>query len=227
MLAYKFLCDGGIGLFSGFAWPCPADGLPGLWVDADGALEQGGNGIHACRPADLPHWLNDELWHIELAGEIFEHDRGLVSRRGRLVERVDAWTPQAAAALARDCASRARDTAAATLSNACPDEARAVLGDDELPSLHPRLGAIAATLTDDYLARVAAYARDTVEYAIAASDGDAAWSGCTAYVAAVLEGYAACADQSGARTDPAFAAERVRQAAWLEERLGLPSPAHA
>jgi hypothetical protein len=188
-------------------------------------LEPGGNGIHACRPPDLPHWLNDELWRIELAGEIVEHDRGLVARCGRLVERVETWTPEASAALALDCALRARDTAAATLSSAYPDGALVILDGDELASLHARLGVLAGTLTDDHLARVAAYARDTAEYAIAASVGDAAWAGCTAYAAAVLEGYAGCADQAGARTDPAFAAERARQAAWLGERLGLDSQA--
>jgi hypothetical protein len=227
MLAYKFLCDGGVGLFSGFAWPRPSDGRPGSWVDANGAIEPGGNGIHACRPADLPQWIDDELWRIELAGEMLEHDRGLVSRRGRLVERVEAWTPATAAALALDCALRARETAASALSSVRPDETRALLAEAELPSLSARLDDLAGSLADDYLARVAAYARDTVGYATTASEGDAAWAGCTAYVAAVLEGYVACADQGGARADPAFATERARQAAWLEERLRLDATARA
>jgi hypothetical protein len=225
VLAYKYLCDGGIGLFSGFEWPRPSDGMPGAWVDAEGAIEPCGNGIHACRPADLPYWLSDELWLVELAGEIVEHDRGLVSRRGRLLERVEAWAPDMAAALALDCALHARDTAAATLSQEHGGEAGALRGHEELPTLSERLGLLASSLGEGYLAHVAAYARDTVQYAITAGAGDFAWAGCTAYVAAVLEGYVACADQARARSDPAYAAERARQAAWLEERLRLRSPA--
>ena len=50
--------------------------------------------IHACRPRDLPFWLGRHLWEIELAGEILEQERKVVAQRGRLLERLSAWTPE-------------------------------------------------------------------------------------------------------------------------------------
>jgi len=60
MIAYKFLRSGRIGPFSGYRWP-----EPGAWVDASGT-DPCRRGVHACRTADLPWWLADELWEIEL-----------------------------------------------------------------------------------------------------------------------------------------------------------------
>ena len=31
-------------------------------------------GVHACRPGDLPYWLNRDLWEVELEGELAETD---------------------------------------------------------------------------------------------------------------------------------------------------------
>lgn len=87
MIAYKFLRDGEIAPFTGFAWPV------GEWVEA-GEVQFCRTGIHACRPRDLPIWLGRHLWEIELAGEIIEQERKVVAQRGRLERRLDAWTPQ-------------------------------------------------------------------------------------------------------------------------------------
>ena len=69
-LAYKFLGPDRVGRFSGFRWP-----EAGQWVKAavDPALCR--SGIHACRTEDLPWWLDQELWLIELQGvtQIEEH----------------------------------------------------------------------------------------------------------------------------------------------------------
>src|SRR5437660_664030 len=62
MIAYKFLRAGRIGPFSRFAWP-----EPGVWVRAS-ASDRCRRGIHACRMRDLPWWLGQELWEIELDG---------------------------------------------------------------------------------------------------------------------------------------------------------------
>jgi hypothetical protein len=95
MTAYKFLRRGRVGAFSGFAWPV------GEWVEAEPHVCA--SGIHACRPADLPYWLDAELWEIELDGAVAA-ERKLVAPRGRLVRRVEAWDGGTARAFADSCA---------------------------------------------------------------------------------------------------------------------------
>lgn len=85
MIAYKFLGPGHVGVISGFDWPV------GAWVETAGPLEPGRRGVHACRTEDLPFWVADELWTIELDGEVSESDRFVVARRGRLVKQVAGW----------------------------------------------------------------------------------------------------------------------------------------
>lgn len=111
-VAYKFLRAGGSGRFSGFAWPLPRDGRPGDWVEASGPLAPCANGVHACLPAQTPLWIDEDLWELELDGEIVELADVVLARRGRLLARVDAWTPETARAFASACAERARDHAA-------------------------------------------------------------------------------------------------------------------
>ena len=101
MIAYKFLASGAVAPFTGYRW------RPGEWVDAD-AADPCRLGVHACRTRDLPIWLDDELWELELDGDVIELDRKLVAPRGRLIRRVDAWTPDVALAFARFCAQRTR-----------------------------------------------------------------------------------------------------------------------
>lgn len=102
MLAYKFLGHGRVGLFSGFAWPVDE------WVEIEGPLVPSRRGVHACRPGDLPHWLDDELWLAELDGPILEEARMLVAGRGRLVERIADWDSRAAAEFTTECVARGR-----------------------------------------------------------------------------------------------------------------------
>jgi hypothetical protein len=99
--AYKFLRSGAVGPFTGFRWH------PGTWVEAD-AASPCESGIHACRVEDLPFWTGDELWEVELDGEVVAGQRKLVARRGRVVRPVDAWSPAAAQELADEAAARAR-----------------------------------------------------------------------------------------------------------------------
>src|SRR5687768_16278909 len=100
--AWKFLAAGAVGPFSRVAWPTPAPAGPGDWVRArePGALCMGA--VHACRIADLPWWLNDELSEVELEGDVTPARRKVMAERGRLVRRVEAWGPAAAEAFARD-----------------------------------------------------------------------------------------------------------------------------
>lgn len=127
MLAYKFLSRGAVGPFSGFRWPTPAAGGPGAWVAA--AREGPGYGIHACRPSDLPYWIDEELWVAELVGEVQETEHQLVAARGRLVEAVERW-PELARAFADDCAARlrARVRGALAAGGVAPDVAEQLRG---------------------------------------------------------------------------------------------------
>ena len=86
MIAYKFLRDGEVAPFTGFTWPV------GEWVEADD-VEPAAAGSRL-PPRDLPFWLGRHLWEIELAGEIVEQERKVVAQRGRLLERLSAWTPE-------------------------------------------------------------------------------------------------------------------------------------
>ena len=105
MTAFKCLRAGAIGPFTEFEWPQPTGSDPGTWVDA-GAVDLCRRGIHACQAEDLPYWLQDELWEIELEGDFQRIGRKLAARRGRLVRRMSAWDPDAARAFALTCADR-------------------------------------------------------------------------------------------------------------------------
>ena len=103
MIALKCLHDGGIAPFSRLVWPLPMD-EPGAWIEAE--PHACASGIHACRAADLPYWLTNHLWTIEL-DDVEPTEHKLVARRGRLLERVRAWDVQAMRDFAADCAARA------------------------------------------------------------------------------------------------------------------------
>jgi hypothetical protein len=101
-LAFKFLRDGAVGPFSGVAWPPPADGAPGPWL----------RDVHACRPADLPLWIAEELWRVELREPVTATGAEVVGRAGRLIAPVTGWDAAAAMAFAADCAGEVRTAAA-------------------------------------------------------------------------------------------------------------------
>jgi hypothetical protein len=113
MIAYKFLCAGSIGHFSGVRWP--ADGQ---WLEAPGALDPCVSGVHAASRDALAYWFDDELWTVELDGEIIDLGTALVARRGRLVAQVEAW-PAVSLEFGRDCAAHAQ-----TLAERAPANAR-------------------------------------------------------------------------------------------------------
>ena len=212
MRAYKFLSSGGVGLFSGFAWPQPVDDAPGAWVVASGPLELGANGLHACTASQLPYWINDELWTLELDDELLEEERVVVARRARLLHRVETWAYEAAVAFGEVCAWRARDRACAILRERGLEQAAAELeACDDLGEL-VLVGEAVAGAAPDRSGLVAGYAADVADYtgrAAAEEGSSAAWAGCAAYVSAIAAG------------EEASAAERGWQSAWLVERLGL------
>lgn len=110
MIVYKFLSGGAVGPFSGFRWPTPTSGAPGAWVEAGP-----GDGVHACRPSDLPYWIDEELWVAELSGAVQVTHHQVVAPRGRLLARVEAWR-ELARAFAFDCSATLRTRVDAALA---------------------------------------------------------------------------------------------------------------
>lgn len=110
MIAHKFLRADGRGRFTAFAWPLPDRG-PGAWVQAE--VDPCRSGIHACRPADLPFWVGDLLYEVELAAPVREEGRKLIAPRARLLRRLRAWEDELREAYTRWCAERAREIAGA------------------------------------------------------------------------------------------------------------------
>jgi hypothetical protein len=104
VIAYKFLRADGRTAFSGFRWPLPGD-EPGPWVQAH--VEPCRSGIHACRPGDLPYWVGETLYEIELGGDIVDERTKVIAARGRLLRRVTAWDDELRDAYTRMCADRA------------------------------------------------------------------------------------------------------------------------
>jgi hypothetical protein len=201
MIVYKFLQSGRRGPFSGFTWP-----EPGVWVQADEDMVACTRGIHACRTQDLPWWLADELWEIELKGTIRFDEHKILAGAGRLRSRVEGWTAACAQEYADACAWRARDRAVQALAHA--GHARAA---DRL--------AACATL-DDAQTVARALASDIPDIRISLTiAGDGAFRALTGAppTAAYIAAHAAM------RLDGAegYASERVWQSRWLVERLGL------
>jgi hypothetical protein len=103
--AFKFLLPDRVAPFSRFTWPV------GEWVEG-GDQAACNAGVHACEPGDLPFWLTEELWEIELAGQISRGRHKVVAERGRLVGRVDSWNDAAAEQFGAACVTRVRELAA-------------------------------------------------------------------------------------------------------------------
>jgi hypothetical protein len=199
MLAYKFLLPGGVGPFSGFAWP------EGRWVAASEAPAPCRTGVHGCRLGDLPWWLQDELWVAEFADPVTTAGRKLVSTRARLLERVDAWNAETSRTFAEACARRARDRAADALERTGAVDAGRALRACDTPE---RLRDVAGELDVPEAARISV---------LMASDGARrAISGPTATAAYI----AAHAAREVGGPD-AMDAERRWQSDWLARRLGL------
>jgi hypothetical protein len=196
VIAYKFLAAGRVGPFTGWAWP------EREWVDAPSARE--GAGVHACRIEDLPWWIDDELWRVELSGPVLERETQIEARRGRLAGRVATWDARALAEFAVHGALRARDLAVVAAVDAgvrCEDLARAGTLHEIRAALEalPALSAVPAEM--------ASYAREACTRAL---DGAA---GTATYIAAVAA--------TALRGPSGFASERAMQARWIAERCGL------
>jgi hypothetical protein len=205
MIAYKFLCAGGLGPFSRYPWPLPRDGAPGAWVVAPGGATLCHTGVHGCRVADLPWWLQDELWEAEFDGAVTAGRHKIMAAQARLLRRVERWDAACAQRFADACARRARDHAATALDRA--GAAGAAAGLRDRPRLREIRDAVRA-ITPPEPARIpVTMAGDAARRALAGA------AVVTAYIAA----------HAAARVDgpPAMVAERAWQSEWLRAELDL------
>jgi hypothetical protein len=69
--------------------------------------------VHGCRVADLPWWLQDELWEAEFDGPIATGRHKISAPRARLLGRVDGWDGTCSRRFAAACADHAADHATA------------------------------------------------------------------------------------------------------------------
>jgi hypothetical protein len=206
VIAYKFLCSGGVGPFSRYAWPLPRDGNPGAWVVGGGDAVLCQTAVHACRVRDLPWWLQDELWETELDGDVSAGRHKVTAPRARLLRRVESWDVACAQRFADACATRARDHAAAALERAgarhAAGQLRKATGNRALRE--------AARVWSDASDASRIPVRMAGDAAIRAAGGAAV---VTAYIAA----------HAAARVDgpAAHDTERAWQAEWLRTALSL------
>ena len=108
---YGFLGKGAVAFLSGFRWPQPVDGEPGRWVRVD--MDAPREVVRGVEVEQLPWWLDDELWEVELDGSLVTDGRAVAADRARLLRRVDAWTPETARELVAACEQRVRELALA------------------------------------------------------------------------------------------------------------------
>jgi hypothetical protein len=201
VIAYKFLAAGRRGRFSNFTWP-----EPGEWVRASGPLDACRSGIHACAVDQLPFWLDEELWAVELGGETIRRGNQLVAESGQLTEQITAWSPATAHEYAEACARRGASHAIAALREAGhAGAAERIEGATAIEDLRSTAAEIAELYPDTRIAVM--MARDGARRALTHAAPPAAYI--AAHTAARVGG------------PEGYASERRWQADWLAERLGL------
>jgi hypothetical protein len=194
VIAYKFLAEGAVGPFTGFHW------TPGVWIHA--RSQRPGEGVHACRKGDLPFWIDDELWLVELDGRIRDHETQVEAQRARLTERLAEWDDHAKREFAAACALRTGALAAEALGK---DVSRGLREAGTVAALLAQVEALQAP--SNFAAEMLGYARDAC---VRALEGNAGSASHTAAVAAeALRG----------RRGSSFARERAWQARWILRRV--------
>lgn len=213
MHAYAFLTEGGIAPLSGFAWPPPTEGGLGAWVDQRSAPR---DVVRGCGVADLPYWIDDELWRIELAGVVKQRDHVLLAERGRLLRRIEPWVDEVAWAFVSACTARLAERVAAALrSQGNAAAALAIARAADPGELERAVGEAAGTSGSS--SELAGYLADACLYARDAGIGPRAAS----VVAIITADAIATASVRDGLDAASLASERAWQAAWLAERLDL------
>ena len=164
----------------------------GQWRTVTGALIPCQSGIHYCRRGQLVQWLGPTIWLFEdgTPDETIDHGDKMVTRKGRIVERIETWNETTARLFAADVAEAAlvyipeshRDPFVAAI-NAARGFARGEIGDKERAAAWAAARAAAGAAAWDAAgaaawdaARAAAWdaARDAARAAARAAAWDAA-----------------------------------------------------
>lgn len=219
MTWYKFLATGAVGPFSGYRWPPPAESRePGEWVTAGNRLDPCRSGLHVCRPADLPFWVHEELYVVDVDGAFSAYESFVLANRARLAYRVE-WGRRTAQNFSRACVWRVRDLAADALERTGRRaEAHRLLDCATLDELDETVGWWLAQRGDASTGDVTGYVADVLGFAGGVEDGDG-WASATA-TTAFITAAAARATAREDRSRAAWAAERRRQASWIAELVG-------
>lgn len=88
---------------------CNADGTwsPGEWMpEVKGELESCRNGYHVVTLEQLPDWLGERIFEVEVGDEIVHADGKSVVRTCRLTRECTGWNERTARLFACDCAER-------------------------------------------------------------------------------------------------------------------------
>ena len=191
--AYKVLADGQSSHHGGSGkW------RKGKWRTVKGDLVPCSNGLHYCRPDQLIKWLGPQIWVFEDGSpdETIDHGDKMVTRKGRIVEKVEAWTPEVAQKVCYAIADRAIRSATDALTAAGVDAS-------SLMALSP--------ITDEASAWAASYAAEAASYAAEAASNAAE----AASYAAEAASYAAeaASNAAGAASYAAWAASYAAGAA--------------
>jgi hypothetical protein len=111
---YKVLDRNGRSCHGGDAeWSLPTqndDGTwtPGEWMpEVEGELEPCRNGYHVATLEQLPNWLGERIFEVEVGDEIVHADDKSVVRTCRLIREFTSWNERTARLFACDCAERA------------------------------------------------------------------------------------------------------------------------
>jgi hypothetical protein len=209
--AYAFLDAAATDYVSGVRWPVPDEPGPGAWLEA-GA----GPPLRGYSADQLLWWLDQQLWEVELDGDVRETDRSILGARGRLLTPVHAWTSDVARELTADCALRLRDRSVAALEADGRAAAAAVLA--AAGGLEPIAEAAASAASGEGGGSLlAGYTADLVRSASSMPDPARG-----AAVAARIAAHAhAGGDEGKQGYEEAYAEERARQGEWLRTRLEL------
>jgi hypothetical protein len=185
-----------------------------IWPPVGEWLEHG-EAVRPCSADDLPWWLDEQLWEVELDGDVTPFGRALSAGRVRLVRRLDRWSAEVATELVAVCARRVRDVAARSLHEAGRERDAGALVRAESPD---EIEAVAMSVAHgDEAGRLAGLAADVVLYARDAQSPVRA-AGVAAYVAAFA---LAGGDKRAPGYQEGFEAERRWQAGWLKHHLSL------
>jgi hypothetical protein len=226
---YKTLDKDGRSCHGGDAeWSLPTRNADGTWTPGDwmpevrGNLEPCANGYHVVTLEQLPDWLGERIFEVEVGKEILPDDDKSVTRTCRLTRECAGWNERTARLFACDCAEHVLSLYEAKY----PDDDRPRKAIEvarryaEGTATREELAAAGAAAWA--AARAAAGAAAWAAVRAAAEAAARAAAGAAAWAAAWAASLAASRDAAEAARDAAEAAraaEQQWQAARLEEIL--------